>query len=202
MRNLIVLVAVAAFALALGFGLNAWRHTTSAPAMQARVATVLPAPRPLPEFALLDQDGRPFTRASLQGGWSLLFFGFTNCPDICPNTLGLLQAVKSRLGPGAPRVVFVSVDPARDTPPVMKAYVAYFDPDFIGASGPEAELKKLADALYLPYALVPTGDGTQYQVEHSGGLVLVNAQAQAVAYFSPPLQVAPIVEDLRAIVKG
>lgn len=202
MRKLIPVAVVAALALVLGFGLYAWRQASPEQAPQTRSATVLPTPRALPEFSLVDQHGRPFGRTRLQGEWSLLFFGFTNCPDICPNTLGLLQAVTSRLGPTAPRVVFISVDPSRDTPPVMKEYVAYFNTGFIGVTGPEAELKKLADALYMPYAHVPAGTGNEYQVEHSGALVLLNPQAEAVAYFSPPLAPEPIVADLRTIVKG
>lgn len=202
MRSLLTAFAILVLALfAAGLGLQTWRANQPDQAAQGRAATVLPAPRPLPEFALLDQDGRPFNRESMKGGWNLLFFGFTNCPDVCPNTLGLLRAVKTRLGADMPLgVVFVSVDPARDSPAAMKEYVAYFDPAFVGATGADAELKKLADALYMPYARVPAG--AAYQVEHSGALVLINAHAAAVAYFSPPLQVEPIVADLRTIVKG
>jgi protein SCO1 len=149
-----------------------------------------------------------FGPAQLQGHWSLLFFGFTRCPDICPNTLGLLQAVSAALRqedhPAADglQVVFVSVDPRHDTPAALKSYVEYFDPAFLGVTGPEPELQKLTGGLYMPYTYVPVGQAGDYTVEHSGALVLLNPQAQAVAYFSPPLRAASIVDDLRRLLRG
>jgi protein SCO1 len=209
-RNVLYVVGLAAASLVLGVLLWSWQQSRLAesrlPSPQA--ATVLPQPRALPAFALIDHRGQPFGPAQLQGHWSLLFFGFTRCPDICPNTLGLLQAVSAALRqedhPAADglQVVFVSVDPRHDTPAALKSYVEYFDPAFLGVTGPEPELQKLTGGLYMPYTYVPVGQAGDYTVEHSGALVLLNPQAQAVAYFSPPLRAASIVDDLRRLLRG
>ena len=102
-------------------------------------ATLLTPPRPLPEFELIDQDGSPFTQAQLRGHWSVLFFGFTHCPDVCPTTLGVLAKARQELSdlPDElqPHVVLVSVDPKRDTPQQLASYVKFFDSSFTGVTG-------------------------------------------------------------------
>jgi protein SCO1/2 len=167
---------------------------------------VLPSPRAIPVFSLTDHNGRAFGPTEFRDKWSLLFFGFTRCPDICPNTLGQLHAINSALkqegGSANLQVVFISVDPKHDDTATLKNYVEYFDPAFVAATGPETELRKLTDSLFVPYSYVPIGQGDDFTVEHSGALVLVNPQGQAAAYFSPPLQVSPIVADLRALLRG
>lgn len=201
---LIIVVAVAAL-LSLLLGVWFWQARQPSAPVTAAVATVLPAPRALPAFQFVDHQGQPFGPANLQGSWNLLFFGFTHCPDVCPNTLSLLQGVTQTLKQEASdakfRVVFISVDPQRDTPAVLKDYVEYFDPTFIAATGNDTELQKLTGALYMPYVRV-SGKGDQYLMEHSGALVLLNPQGQAVAYFSPPLQLRPIVDDLRSLLRS
>lgn len=200
-------LVVALLALISGLALWLWQASRAPdPTPVASAATVLQDPRPLPAFALVDQNGQPFGLEQLRNRWSLLFFGFTRCPDICPNTLGLLHAINNALGEQARsadfQVVFVSVDPQYDSPKALKSYVEYFDPAFVAATGPEAELHKLTGALYMPYQYVPVGDADDYTVEHSGALVLLDPQGRAVAYFSPPLQVGPIADDLGRLLKG
>lgn len=208
MQRSILVLGLAVSSLALGAALWAWQQsrTAASPGAANRAATVLSEPRPLPDFQLIDAGGRAFGVGNLREQWSLLFFGFARCPDVCPNTLGLLNAVNRSLqqdGTLPPfRVVFVSVDPGHDSPEQLKSYVEYFDPSFSGVTGPESELQKLTGALYMPYAYVPVGDGGDYTVEHSGALVLVNPRAEAVAYFSPPLQLKPIVAELRSLLNG
>jgi protein SCO1/2 len=210
MNKVLLVIGFAAASLILGMLLWSWQQSRLASSRlpDAQAATVLPQPRSLPAFALADHQGRAFGPEQLRGHWSLLFFGFTRCPDICPNTLGLLQAVSAALRqedhPAADglQVVFVSVDPRHDTPAALKSYVEYFDPAFIGVTGPEPELQKLTGGLYMPYTYVPVGQGSDYTVEHSGALVLLNPQAQVVAYFSPPLRAASIVDDLRRLLRG
>ncbi len=208
MNKTFLVLGAAALSLLLGIAVWAWqqsRLTETAPAA-SQVATLLPQPRELPAFRLTDHNGQAFQNEQLMNHWSLLFFGFTRCPDICPNTLGLLHAVNSAVKAENPstnfRVVFVSVDPRYDTTPVLKSYVEYFDPSFVAISGPEPQLRNLTDSLYVPYTYVPTGNGDEYTVEHSGTLVLLNPQGQAVAYFSPPLQLQPIVDDLRHLTRS
>ncbi|MGH8561451.1 MAG: SCO family protein, partial [Nevskiales bacterium] len=89
-----------------------------------------------------------------------------------------------------------------DNTATLKSYIEYFNPGFVAITGSEPELRKLTDALYMPYSYAPTGQGDDYSVEHSGALVLINPQGQAAAYFSPPLKVGPIVNDLRELVKS
>lgn len=205
MRNHILISAVALSALALGIGLWAWQQRQP-PAQLYASATVLQAPRPLPDFALTDQSGAPFNSGRLRGSWHLLFFGFTHCPDVCPNTLGLLHAVSEqmKLDAGGPalQTVFISVDPARDKPQQLSAYVRYFDPGFLAATGPVDELKKLTDALYLPFSYTAIDSKGDYSVDHSGSLVLLNPQGQAVAYFTPPFKLDAVVGDLRQLTRS
>ena len=131
-RNIIVAVVLVT-ALAAGIFVAA-RLEQTPPELQA--ALVLPAPTPLPEFTLLDQAGGSVTRATFRDRWSLVFFGFTHCPDICPTTLQVLAAARDSLHAAGhrplPRIVLVSVDPERDTPEVIGRYVNYFGDDNLG----------------------------------------------------------------------
>ncbi len=167
--------------------------------------TLLEPPRPLPEIALVDDTAKPFGLDNLRGGWSLLFFGFTHCPDICPNTLGILNTVHSALkqdGDIPPlKIIFVSVDPRRDTPAALHEYVRYFDKDFVGVTGEIEEIKKLTQALYLPFATTDNPDGG-YTVEHSAALVLVNPKAQARVYFTPPHEPQKLAQQLAAVINS
>ena len=168
-------------------------------APQLKSATVLPDPLELPEFLLQDQDGNPFTRAALEGGYSLLFFGFTNCPDICPATLQQLAVVRQKLeksGEELPDIVFVSVDPQRDTPNVVRQYVGYFGDGFIGATGDLEELRKLTAkiGIYFEYA---EGEGDNYNVNHSVVVAVINEEAEVRAVFSAPHDIDFMVNDLQ-----
>ncbi|AXQ29485.1 SCO family protein [Solimonas sp. K1W22B-7] len=161
---------------------------------------LLPQPRALPAFTLTDQDGQALTAARLAGSWTLLFPGFTYCPDVCPTTLALLKQVKASLGPdSALRVVFLSVDPERDTPQRLKSYVAQFDPSFVGATVAEPQLAEVARALGIAYAKVPGATPESYQMDHSAAMILLNPQAQVVAYLTPPFELPKLVADLRPL---
>lgn len=167
-----------------------------------RSGTLLQQPRAIEAFELSDTRGAPFTKAQLQGRWSLVFAGFTHCPDVCPNTLAVLKTVKARLDAQQRdlQVVFVSVDPERDTAQKLDQYVHYFDPAFVGATGPNEELDKLARSLSLVYAKVPGDAPAGYTLDHSAALVLINPQAQVAAYFMPPHRVDTLSADLAGIV--
>jgi protein SCO1 len=195
-RALVAAVAV------LGLGLLLWGALAlrgEAPvALESGVA--LATPRPIADFALTDQDGKPFNRARLEGHWTLVFAGFTQCPDVCPTTLGVLKAVEQKMQARAPHLVFVSVDPERDTPDVLKRYVAYFSPRLVGASGPVAELDKLCGSLGLAYMKVPGSSVAEYTMDHSAALVLVDPQARVAAYFTPPHRPETLAADLARMV--
>lgn len=160
--------------------------------------TQLSESRKLPEFSLTAGDGSDFTRQDFAGQWSLVFFGFTHCPDVCPNTLFMLDKVKEQLGEDAPQVVFVSVDPGRDTAEVVGKYVEYFDPEFIGLRGDGNALLPLTQALSVAYEFEPEGEDG-YTVIHSSTVLLVNPAAELTTIFTPPLSATKISADLRRI---
>lgn len=164
-------------------------------------AYLLDIPRRTGEFALTDHRGDPFGPERLRGHWTLVFFGFTHCPDVCPTTLSFLnQLVGELAGTEAEdtRVVMVSVDPARDTVEQLAAYVPYFNPDFIGVTGEFLEIHRLATALNTPFRKVP-GGGDNYLVDHSSNVVLINPRGDYHAFFKAPLDLAKMKLTYRSI---
>ena len=161
-------------------------------------ATVLPTPRPLPTFSLIDQNGEPFTKDSLSGRHSVLFFGFTNCPDVCPATLQQLAVAKKRLAADGyvfPDIVLVSVDPERDTPEALAAYVDHFGADITGVTGDADETGRFASELGI-YVSISERRGENYNVDHSAAVLLVNADAAWQAVFSAPHTIDGFVHDM------
>lgn len=118
-------------------------------------------------FQLVDEEGQPVDETMLNGKWSLVFFGFTYCPDFCPTTLSMLEATKARLGDQADDVqlVFISVDPARDTPKAMKDYLSTYPMDVVGLTGTPEQVRAAADAYRVLYEKV--GEGENYTMNHS-----------------------------------
>ena len=119
--------------------------------------TLLKTPRVIEPFVLTSATGAPFTNADLAHHWTLVFAGFTFCPDVCPTTLAELKAVQAKLGDDAAkvRILFLSVDPGRDTPEKIASYLKFFSPDFLGATGDDAALETLGKNLGYVYAKVP-----------------------------------------------
>ena len=194
-RGLVFAAGAAALLLGAWAG---WRWLLpSTPVLQA--GTALPERRPVADFVLADQDGAPFTRRDLEGHWTLLFAGYTHCPDVCPTTLAVMKAVEQRLHDPHLRMVFVSVDPERDTPEQLRRYVRYFSPDIVGATGPTAELDKLCGSLGLVYMKVAGASPQDYAMDHSAALVLVDPRARIAAYFQPPHKADTLAADLRAL---
>lgn len=176
------------------------RDRTASLALALDHGVILPAARPLPEFALIDQRANAFTRAGLSGRWTLLFAGFTHCPDICPATLATLATLDSRLE-GAHenlQMVFLSLDPERDDPGTLAQYLAHFHPRVIGLTGTLGEIDRVASAIGLSYMHVPLGD--DYTVDHSAALMLIDPRARVVAYFRPPLLPDALAADLAPVV--
>jgi len=156
------------------------------------------------EFHLLDHHKHPFDRAALLGHWSLLYFGYTNCPDLCPATLTALAAMEKRLVaagfPDRPHVVFVSADVARDTPAQLAAYVPYFDPDFLGVTAQAQDtVQKFAAQFGIAIAVEHRADGT-VAVDHSSAILVVDPQARLAAILSGPFVPAELQSDFVAIV--
>lgn len=153
---------------------------------------LLDTPRDISEFALVDHHGKPFDPSRFKGRWSLVFFGFTFCPDICPTTMAFLNDfMKSLEGTEVQdtQVVMVSVDPARDTVEKLATYVPYFNPEFVGVTGEFLEIHRFATALNTPFRKI-TGEGDSYQVDHSANVVLINPRGHYHGFFKAPLDLA------------
>ena len=157
-------------------------------------------PRDPGEFSLIDHHGSPFTREDLIDQWTLIFFGFTHCPDICPTTMADLAELKAQLvGTEASdaRVVMLSVDPARDTPERLAQYVPYFHADFIGVTGDFTNILSFAQRLNAPFRKVSEPDGA-YQMEHSANVMLMNPRGDYHGFFRAPLDIPKMRVTLRS----
>lgn len=181
-----------------------WRYHSSVirPGAKLEIAGVhISAPLSLDSFTLAEGAGKtPFSRESLGGKWSFLFFGYTYCPDVCPLTLAVLNKVQRQLAEnGADQdtsFVFVSVDPARDTPERLAEYVRYFNAQFRGVSGNPDQIDRLTGPLGIHYA-VPENppDPTQYEVTHSSVVPLINPDGKLQALFTSPSDPVTIAND-------
>ena len=172
----------------------------SAGELKANGLYLMDPPRSLGDFALTDHRGDPFTPAALRGRWSLLFFGFTHCPDVCPTTMAFLDRFVAALeGTEAEdtQVVMISVDPARDTVAQLATYVPFFNPEFTGVTGEFLDLFRLATNLNTPFRKVP-GQGENYQVDHSANVVLINPRGDYHGFFKAPLELAKMKVTYRA----
>jgi len=189
----------AAILLAAGAALL-WQRSTAPVDLQT--GTYLAPARALPDFSLIDQAGRAFGPERLRGRWSLVFFGYTNCPDFCPTTLATLAAVEKRLREARaerPQVVFVSVDAKRDTPAQLAKYVPYFDPEFVGVTAADQKtIEAFAAKLGVAVVLTPKPDGS-YSVDHSGAIFVVNPAGQIRAVLTGPFSASALQSDLQHI---
>lgn len=171
---------------------------TSDQAPQLTSGTWLPQPRPVSGFTLTDESGQPFTAENLQGHSTLVFFGFTHCPDVCPTTLAKLsQVVKTASVPNL-KVLLVSVDPERDTPEQLERYVHAFNPDFQAVTGQPEEIERIAQQFNVAVARVDLPGGN-YTVDHSAVVFLLNDRGERVAIFTPPFEIEPVAADLRNV---
>jgi len=163
-----------------------------------QTATVLPEPRALADVPLVDDSGNPTHLAALSGNFTLLFFGFTNCPDVCPLTLKVLADARAeivRRAPRlAPRVVFVSVDPNRDTPERIAAYLDAFDPEFAGVTAADDDLQPLLDALGVAVERHMHG-GANYNVVHNSAIYVLDPNAEWIAVSTAPHDPKVIASD-------
>lgn len=173
--------------------------------LAAMGATLIPDPQPLPDFTLSSVQG-PVTRASLRGRWHFVFFGYTQCPDVCPTGLSLMAELQRRLPAGErPGVLFVSVDPQRDTPALLGEYVPAFDPAFRGATGDEAALAPLVKHLGVLVQRHPPAQADHpmtYTVDHTASMFLIDPQARLRGVFSPPHDLEAMLADYRRLVAG
>lgn len=196
-------------ALACGDGGSAGSSSTSAAAGTAErlglAATALGAPLPRPDFALTDVEGRAYDfRAATSGRLTLLFFGYTSCPDVCPNTLASLSAGLRQLPPDvrdAVHVVFIGVDPERDTRERVRDWLAHFDARFIGLTGSEAELAQAQRAAAVPAAFVDDRWDAGYTVAHASWVLVYTPDDQAHLRYGTDTSAAQWAHDLSVLVR-
>lgn len=156
------------------------------------------------EFALIDERGQPVADTDFRGSWLLVFFGFTHCPDVCPTTLGTVALVMDALGTDgeALQPLFITVDPARDTPDIVGEYAAAFHPRIIGLTGNEEQIAAAAKSHRAYYAKVPVSDATgtgtdKYAMDHSAHLYLMDPDGLYATAFSQADSVEAMVRNIR-----
>ena len=194
-------IAIVAFALGVFLARSWLPSRPAAPATE--LLTVLPQARALPPIELVRHDGARLDNAGLRGHWTLVFFGFTHCPDVCPTALAMLAQVRhdlANLPDGrVPEVLFVSVDPERDDAARLAAYVTFFDPTFVGATGSASQVAAAAAAFSVPYARVPLADGG-YTMDHGAGIFVVDPAGALAALSSSARDAAALARDYRKLI--
>jgi protein SCO1/2 len=201
-----VFVLVAIVALVLGLTVN--KVLTSKGQGDPTVLldagiVLLPQSRSLPELELTNQDGQTVVADQLKDQWSVLFFGYTFCPDICPATLAQLRQLQGQLPAetlSKLRIVLVTVDPNRDTPEQLKKYLDYFDAGFIGLTAEEATIQKLANAVSIPFIPADTSK-ENYTVDHSGNLVLIGPDGTQRGFIRAPINNAKLAAQLPGLLE-
>ncbi len=159
-------------------------------------------PKPAPDFSMTDEGGQRASLSDLRGQWILLQFGYTTCPDVCPTTLARLAEVRRQLGGEAAdvRVLFVTVDPARDTTTKIAAYVHKFDPTFRGFTGTDAELAAAAKAWGVTYSRVESDSAAGYLMSHTAFVYLIDPQMRVRIVYPFGVESEEITHDLRYMV--
>ena len=177
----------------------------SKPTISPNLVGVLnPFARQISEFELTDQHGDTFNRQRLLGEWSFVFFGYTFCPDICPTTLAVLSSMQKQLQQSPQvwsdtQVVFVSVDPQRDTKEKLSSYMDFFNDEFLALTGSKAQIDEIAHQFNAGYIIEPETSPGHYLVSHSAAIFLSDPKGQLVASFSMPHNPATIASLFREI---
>ncbi len=205
MAGAVVIGFIAAF-----IGLLALTGTRDSGQPQLSTSTLLVLPEPLliSDFELIDHTGQPFTLDRLRGNWSLVFFGFSHCPDTCPNTLYEMKGIKQAFGRKQPRqakrlqIVFISIDPERDTPSDLGQYVQYFDPDFIGVTGSHEQIALLTRQVGIEYEIEKHLPGDKrYDIDHTASVLLSDPQGRIHGVFPTPHDSARMTSDLVKVIQ-
>ncbi|MFT4937983.1 MAG: protein SCO1/2 [Paraglaciecola sp.] len=163
---------------------------------QPEFINLYPQARAIPEFSLLDHKGEVFDLSRFKQHWTLLFVGYTFCPDICPTTLAELKGIYPQLQKIATthpiQVVFLSVDPKRDNTARLNEYIEFFHPDFTAVSGKHDQLFPLVRAMGMMYSISESTENPNYLVDHSSSVVLINPLAQVIGRFKPQYSVGEL----------
>ena len=206
--TLYILIAALAAGLGLWAGQAVLDHKAPTEQPETQAVRLLPQPRELPAYSLRQSDRTQLVPGELKGHWTVVFLGFTHCPDVCPTTLAeLAQAQKQWADlpdPVRPRVLFVSVDPERDTPDRTGEYAHAFHRDTLAATADVPTLERFVGSIGLVFAKVPSHDEAApdaYSIEHSGALVVLDPQARMAGLVQPPFDALAIADDLTHLTK-
>lgn len=210
-HKLTLIILVGIIAMAVGITISTFKYSNASMANNSDLqATLLQTPRQINQFELIDNENTPFTNENLANHWTMMFFGYTNCPDICPIIMAELKKMDITLNQSnskiLPQVVMVSVDPQRDTPATLNRYVKSFNESFIGATADQDQIDKLAKELGIAYMRVEQNHdhhhgAMDYQVDHSGTIVLVNPDGDLAGYFTMPVNGDTLAHDFQAITR-
>lgn len=199
------LILIAAIAAGLGLWLGQSLFTTSPVKPPVQNMRLLDVPRALPDFVLDGSDGQAIDKTTLAGHYTLVFLGFTHCPDVCPTTLQDLARAEKLWAdlPEAqrPRILFISVDPERDTPEQLGNYAGFFSPTILSGSSDVDALTRLAASLNMVFAKVPL-DGDGYSIDHTSWVAVLDPDTNLAGFIPPPLDAATMAADMKLLVKS
>ncbi len=203
-KNVLLTVLVSLAIVAFFSGIFVWRHAHSNKKIDSTQfnGTYLQNPRTINEFVLSGTDGQVFNNDSLKGQWTLMFFGFTQCGYLCPTTMAefakMYRILQQQGVKNLPRIVMVSIDPERDTVEKINHYVKAFHEDFFGARGDEKLIKAMTREMGVAYTKVLSKDSShpnQYDLEHSGAVIVFNPQGELNAFFTTPHHASVLAKD-------
>jgi len=199
-----LLIIAAVIAMSAGLWLaqstNTKTQTIKPPAIQGAIYSSDKSIRP---FKLLDHLGNEFTNKHLIGKWSIIFVGYTHCPDVCPTTLNLMADMHREMSQqevSPPNVIFLSIDPERDTVDTMKNYIEYFNPEFTGVTGSLPDIEQLSQDLNAVYRKAPGLNGKitddDYLMDHSSALILMNPKGNLQAILTAPHTLGRVIDSI------
>lgn len=204
-KNPLFLV-LAAFAMIAGIwlGSSSDNQTSTKLVPDPIQGVILPTAKTIHPFELFDHNQHSFTVNELKGRWSVLFIGYTQCPDVCPAALSVLKQVHLMMSEQkliSPEIIFISVDPERDTYPLLAKYVRYFNKDFIGVTGDMKQLKNITQQLSVIFVKAPGSSGdlnnSDYLMDHSSSFLLINPDAKLQSFLSAPHDAVKIMESIK-----
>jgi protein SCO1/2 len=211
MKSKVIIMVAAVVALSAGYWFSSQTLTSKEKELlEARKnfspiqGSILSPPRNIVVPELVKDDGSTLTKADMSGHWSLIFFGYMSCPDVCPVTMGVTASAKklaAEEGVEFPEVYFISVDPERDEVASLAEYVQYFDKDFVGVTGEEQLIKALTLQMSVVYMKMKQEDdqSENYLVDHSSALLLMNPEGDLVAFLNPPHDPETILNDYKIV---
>ena len=204
-KTVLILMAVIAAVLGLTFYKYMSKPSITPQQLQQMGAVIFETPRSFEIKDLVDHNNQPFTKENLKGKWTLAYFGYTFCPDICPTTLAqvnqMTKLLKKDNSDLASRMgyIMVTVDPRRDTPEKLKGYVPHFNPDFVGITGGMKNIHNLTVQMNIPYTPVLDPEDEYYLVDHGANLVIINPQGDYQGFIRPPLDSDKLAKVMTAV---